>query len=236
MFASGCSALVFQVAWIRELRLVFGATTASVAAVLAIFMAGLGVGSAILGKRADRVANPLRMYGMLEAAIALSVAVTPWLIELASSIYIGLGGQESLGLAGATVVRLALAGGGHGGAHFPDGRHAAGGRAIRHAGYRRTPAGLGRALRIEHAGSRVRGSRRHLFRARKPGHSGHIVGRLRPRPRGGHDRNRPLPPVVTAAFPGRKVRSCRLDSKSGRRSDGRFRAAPTPATAQASST
>jgi hypothetical protein len=37
-----------QVAWMRELRLVFGATTASVAAVLAIFMAGLGLGSAIL--------------------------------------------------------------------------------------------------------------------------------------------------------------------------------------------
>src|SRR5262245_12644318 len=65
-FASGCAALVFQVAWMRELRLVFGATTASVAAVLAIFMAGIGAGSAVLGKRADRVANPLRMYGTLE--------------------------------------------------------------------------------------------------------------------------------------------------------------------------
>src|SRR5687768_17448714 len=41
VFASGCSALVFQVAWMRELRLTFGATTAAVAAVLAIFMAGL---------------------------------------------------------------------------------------------------------------------------------------------------------------------------------------------------
>ena len=53
VFASGCAALVFQVAWMRELRLVFGATTAAVAAVLAIFMAGLGVGSVVLGKRAD---------------------------------------------------------------------------------------------------------------------------------------------------------------------------------------
>ena len=43
LFVSGGSALVFQVAWMRELRLVFGATTAAVAAVLAIFMAGLGV-------------------------------------------------------------------------------------------------------------------------------------------------------------------------------------------------
>src|SRR5262245_34849434 len=101
-FGSGCAALVFQVAWMRELRLVFGATTAAVAAVLAIFMAGIGVGSAILGKRADRVTNPLRMYGVLEIAIALSAAVSPWLIDLTSAIYIHFGGQESLGLTGAT--------------------------------------------------------------------------------------------------------------------------------------
>lgn len=92
----------------RELRLVFGATTASVAAVLAIFMAGLGIGSATLGKRADRVTNPLRMYGLLEAAIALSVAISPWLIDVARLLYVRLGGQESLGLGGATAVRLLL--------------------------------------------------------------------------------------------------------------------------------
>lgn len=93
----------------RELRLIFGATTAATAAVLAIFMAGLGLGSALLGKWADRAANPLRMYGLLEIAIALFTATTPWLVSLARSLYLGLGGQESLGLGGATVVRLAIA-------------------------------------------------------------------------------------------------------------------------------
>jgi spermidine synthase/MFS family permease len=109
VLASGCAALVFQIAWMRELRLVFGATTAAAAAVLAIFMAGLGIGSAVLGKLADRVGNPLRMYGILEVAIALSAAVTPWLIGLASSVYLNLGGQEALGVAGATAIRLLLA-------------------------------------------------------------------------------------------------------------------------------
>jgi hypothetical protein len=80
-----------------------------VAAVLAIFMAGLGIGSAVLGKRADLAANPLRMYGWLEIAIALSVAVTPPLITLIGAVYIRLGGQESLGVVGASAVRLALA-------------------------------------------------------------------------------------------------------------------------------
>ena len=58
LFVSGGSALVFQVAWMRELRLVFGATTAAVAAVLAIFMAGLGLGSAVLG--GGRIGRPIR--------------------------------------------------------------------------------------------------------------------------------------------------------------------------------
>ncbi len=82
MLAFGCEALVFQVARARDLLLVFGATTAAAAAVLAIFMAGLGLGSAVLGKRADRVANPLRMYGILEVVVARCVAGTPRLVEL----------------------------------------------------------------------------------------------------------------------------------------------------------
>jgi hypothetical protein len=92
----------------RELRLVFGATTASVAAVLAVFMAGLGVGGAVLGKWIDRAANPLAIYGLLEVAISICVAASPWLVGLASSVYIDLGGQAALGLAGATAVRLLL--------------------------------------------------------------------------------------------------------------------------------
>lgn len=109
LFGSGGSALVYQVAWMRELRLVFGATTASVAAVLAIFMGGLGLGSAVLGRRADRSPNPLRMYGLLETAVAFSVAMTPILVSLVAKFYFSLGGQESLGLGWATVVRLLLA-------------------------------------------------------------------------------------------------------------------------------
>jgi len=109
LFFSGACALIFQVAWMRELRLVFGATTASVAAVLAVFMAGLGLGSAVLGRRADRAANPLRMYGQLETAVALTVAMTPLVIPFAAALYFRLGGQESLGLRGATFARLLLA-------------------------------------------------------------------------------------------------------------------------------
>lgn len=106
---SGCAALIMQVAWMRELRLVFGATTASAAAVLAIFMAGLGLGSAILGRWADRVLNPLALYGWFEIGIAISAAMSPALIAWISSMYLALGGQQTLGLGGATFARLGLA-------------------------------------------------------------------------------------------------------------------------------
>ena len=38
LFGSGMTALIYQVAWMRELRLVFGISTAASAAVLAIFL------------------------------------------------------------------------------------------------------------------------------------------------------------------------------------------------------
>ena len=54
LFVSGLCALVYQVAWLREFRLIFGASTAASAAVLAIFIGGLGAGGLLLGGRADR--------------------------------------------------------------------------------------------------------------------------------------------------------------------------------------
>src|SRR5207237_8047117 len=53
LFCSGACALIYQTVWMREFRLVFGASTFATAAVLALFMGGLGVGSAVLGIRAD---------------------------------------------------------------------------------------------------------------------------------------------------------------------------------------
>src|SRR4030042_935926 len=43
---SGASALAYQLVWTRELRLVFGHSTAASAAVLAIFIGGGGAGAA----------------------------------------------------------------------------------------------------------------------------------------------------------------------------------------------
>ncbi|HVR43643.1 MAG TPA: fused MFS/spermidine synthase [Thermoanaerobaculia bacterium] len=109
LFGSGLCALVYQVTWLRELRLIFGASTAATAAVLAIFMGGLGLGGALLGPRADRTPNPLRLYARLEIGIAISAAATPAFVLLARALYVGSGGAAALGDGLATLARLALA-------------------------------------------------------------------------------------------------------------------------------
>ncbi len=106
---SGFCALVYQVVWLRELRLVFGASTPASAAVLAIYMGGLGAGGLVLGRRVDRSAAPLRFYARLEFGIALLAAVTPLLVAAATRAYVASGGAPALGGGAATLLRLGLA-------------------------------------------------------------------------------------------------------------------------------
>jgi spermidine synthase len=108
LFGSGACALVYQVAWFREFRLVFGASTAATGAVLAFFVAGLGAGSLWFGRRADRHARPVRLYAWLELGIAVSAALTPVLLWITRRAYIALGGTPVLGLFGGTLLRLVL--------------------------------------------------------------------------------------------------------------------------------
>jgi len=106
---SGACALAYQLVWTRELRLVFGHSTAASAAVLAIFVGGLGFGSLRLGPRADRHPRPLLFYARLEALIAASAAFSPVLLRLVESTYIFAGGSATLGVVLATPLRLILA-------------------------------------------------------------------------------------------------------------------------------
>ena len=108
LFGSGACALVYQIAWLREFRLFFGASTAASAAVLAIFLGGLGLGGLLLGRRADRAPRPILLYSNLEAIVALSAAASPFLVAFAREVYLGVGGTQQLGLAGGTIGRLAL--------------------------------------------------------------------------------------------------------------------------------
>lgn len=109
LFLSGFCALVYQMVWLREFRLIFGATTPATAAVLAVFMGGLGMGSAWLGRRADRMSGLLRWYGLIEMAVALSAFLTPFLLQGVRALYIKTGGVVALGSVTAILLHLLLA-------------------------------------------------------------------------------------------------------------------------------
>ncbi|MFL6195556.1 MAG: fused MFS/spermidine synthase [Thermoanaerobaculia bacterium] len=108
LFGSGFCALVYQTAWLRMFRLIFGASPAASAAVLAIFLAGRGFGGLLLGRRADRHRSPLSLYAGLEAGIAVSAGLSPFLLLLVEWLYVSMGGSSRLGLAGSSVVRILL--------------------------------------------------------------------------------------------------------------------------------
>src|ERR671926_1761050 len=80
-FLSGASGLVFEMVWTRLLTLVFGSTTLAVSTVLTAFMGGLGLGSYLAGRLADRLRDPVRAYALAEAAIGAYALAVPWALE-----------------------------------------------------------------------------------------------------------------------------------------------------------
>ncbi|HEX9161139.1 MAG TPA: fused MFS/spermidine synthase [Thermoanaerobaculia bacterium] len=108
LFGSGGCALIYQTVWLRQFRLVFGASTLASAAVLAIFMGGLGIGGLFIGRRVDQSRNPLLFYGLLEVGVASSAVLSPLLLWIVRQLYLAMGGSFVLGSFLATVVRLLL--------------------------------------------------------------------------------------------------------------------------------
>ncbi|MGH9389047.1 MAG: hypothetical protein ACRD1Z_05475, partial [Vicinamibacteria bacterium] len=61
-FTSGATGLAYEVIWFRRFSHIWGASTLAMAAVVASFLLGLGIGAHFLGRKADRMATPLKGY------------------------------------------------------------------------------------------------------------------------------------------------------------------------------
>ena len=70
---SGFAGLGLEVAWTRLITLIFTGTTYAFTTMLAVYLVGIAAGSLAFGRIADRSPDPLRLFGMLEIAIGISV-------------------------------------------------------------------------------------------------------------------------------------------------------------------
>src|SRR5687768_10014267 len=90
------------------LGLVFGATTLAVSTVLAAFMGGLALGSALAGRFASRITKPVAAYGWMEIGIAVYALLVPLLFHAVDSLYASVWQQLQPGFFTFTLLRFAL--------------------------------------------------------------------------------------------------------------------------------
>ncbi len=107
-FLSGATGLVYQVVWLRMLGLIFGHSVHAITTVLAAFMAGLALGSFVFARRAARIHDLVRAYGLMEVGIGLYCAAIPLLFWLASLAYLGLHRALDLSFGAFTTVQFGL--------------------------------------------------------------------------------------------------------------------------------
>jgi len=108
-FLSGATGLIYELLWVRVLYQSFGSTIQSVTTVVAAYMGGLGLGAWLFGRRADRAPRPAVLYGWLEIAIGIFGILSPLILGLAHSIYIGTAGALALGGGASVALRFGLA-------------------------------------------------------------------------------------------------------------------------------
>jgi spermidine synthase/MFS family permease len=87
---SGFAALSYQTYFAKKLALVFGSQSSAAYTVLAIYMAGMALGSACGAALAHRVRRPLYWYGAAEAVIAAYCWITPDIFGVAHAAYVNL--------------------------------------------------------------------------------------------------------------------------------------------------
>ncbi len=86
-FLSGAVALIYEVVWTRWLTGLLGSESAATAIVLSVFMAGLGLGSWLSSRFADRVARPIRIYALMEFGVAALAMLPLWEMRLWTGVF-----------------------------------------------------------------------------------------------------------------------------------------------------
>lgn len=86
-FLSGFTSLLYELVWIRELSVVFGKTILATSIVVAVYMAGLGLGSIYWGRRIDQDGNSIKIFGILQFSISASCFIVLILFSILPLLY-----------------------------------------------------------------------------------------------------------------------------------------------------
>ncbi len=91
IFLSGFTSLTYELLWIKQFKLLFGATLYAISAVLCAFMLGLALGAWLITKFLDapniKKFHPIRFYGILELIIGIYALILPLILKSLSPIY-----------------------------------------------------------------------------------------------------------------------------------------------------
>jgi spermidine synthase len=106
LYGSGCAALIYEIVWFQLLQLVIGASAISLGLLLAAYMGGLCVGSALFARFVSARRHPLRIYACIELGIGVFGLLELFGVPFVGRIYVS-GASE--GMAG-WVLRGVVAG------------------------------------------------------------------------------------------------------------------------------
>jgi spermidine synthase len=95
---SGCAALIYEIVWFQLLSLIIGSSAISMGVLLGTFMGGMCIGSLFLSKYISRRPHPLRVYAMLEAAIAVFGLLVLWGMPYVGGLYFAIAVHGMSGL------------------------------------------------------------------------------------------------------------------------------------------
>jgi predicted membrane-bound spermidine synthase len=79
-FFSGLASLIYQVAWQRLLTVYYGVGAVSITLIVSVYMLGLGLGSLLGGRLAERSPDLYRLYAVVEGALGIAGLVSFQLI------------------------------------------------------------------------------------------------------------------------------------------------------------
>ncbi|HLK50901.1 MAG TPA: fused MFS/spermidine synthase [Bryobacteraceae bacterium] len=95
---SGCAALIYEIIWFQLLQLVIGSSGVSLGLLLAAYMGGLCLGSALLPHLVSTRHHPLRVYALLEAGIGLFGILALYGVPLVGRLYVAGASEGMIGL------------------------------------------------------------------------------------------------------------------------------------------